>query len=774
MQKSSATTAITTATMLLLVAWVPLVGQAEEHTIIEDDLELGRGDPCEGENEFGDHCIAISGYQRPGTLTRASVAENGTEPNDSSRRPDISPDGRYVAFQSEATNLIPGLEPESRQVYVHDRETGSIELVSRSVDQEPGNKGSSHPSLSADGRFVAFHSSATNLVPGPVDDDGNIIGGSHVYVLDRETDTTKRVSVSSDGELGTRPSFDDNSISADGRFVSFMSLAANLVPDDTNNVRDVFVRDLVENTTERVSVASDGTEGDDGSWRSDISGDGRFVAFDSQASNLVEDKSNNQWDVFVHDRETGTTQRVSVATDGTEGNLLSIDPAISADGRHVSFDSRANNLVPTDTNRRTMLEVFVHDRETGITERVSVTSQGQEANGESRFSDISGDGRFVTFESAASNIVPGITNCPRDDFIPQSELDAQARRLFNLPGSESCLDVYAHDRQTAATERISIGEDGTQGEAHSWYKAISSDGRFVAFSTDAHDLVPSTTNDSRDILVRDRGPLTGIASLTAQQTKSEIDVSGSATISGVELTRAEAQEAQGVEAEIIDALGADITGASITTRPEQEDLLFRTKLSSLPAPGDMDTATLTLVDLIGGGRPAIQYGFSFRLNGTDYEVRASRSTFTADAPSEEAYFALYRCADTCERIARLAGGLGTAGDEVRTAVPLHVLGVSADDRLTNVSTWTALGEEGLTTPEILDTVELADADIPLAEVEVATEPAPTTQSEVSYTTKAELHKGTFTASLPPQGGNTIWARVCLGDICGSRSVEISR
>ena len=168
------------------------------------------------------------------------------------------------------------------------------------------------------------------------------------------------------------------SISADGRYVVFESAADNLVPGDTNDHSDVFVHDRQTGETSRVSVASDGTEGNGQSDEPSISADGRYVAFASEASNLVPGDTNHNYDILLHDRQTGETVRVSVASDGTEGNGHSIEPSISSDGQYVAFTSWASNLVPGDTNDA--WDVFVHDRETGETVRVSLASEGSQTD----------------------------------------------------------------------------------------------------------------------------------------------------------------------------------------------------------------------------------------------------------------------------------------------------------------------------------------------------------------------------------------------------------
>ncbi len=341
------------------------------------------------------------------------------------------------------------------------------------------------PALSADGRFVAFGSDATNLVPG----DTN--GVSDAFVYERLSGTTERVSVSSTGAEANGTSYAP-AISADGRFVAFRSDATNLVPGDTNGVSDAFVRDRMTGTTERVSVSSAGAEANGTSYAPAISADGRFVAFSSDATNLVGRDTNAAVDVFVHDRLTGTTKRVSVSSTGVQANddsFAGFAPAISADGRFVAFSSDATNLVPGDTNGQT--DVFVRDRCltngvpvagcTAKTERVSVSSSRAQGNGDSSTPVLSADGRLVAFASEADDLVIGDTN--------------------------HAFDVFVHDGMTGMTERVSVDSTGAQANAASiehFCPALSADGRFVAFESDATNLVPGDTNGTTDVFVRDR------------------------------------------------------------------------------------------------------------------------------------------------------------------------------------------------------------------------------------------------------------------------------
>ncbi len=407
---------------------------------------------------------------RAQSTERVSVGTGGAEANAGGEIPSISADGRFVAFQSWASDLVAGDTNGFLDVFVRDRQAGTTERVSVATGGAQGNHFSVDASISADGRFVAFWSHAWNLVAG----DTN--GRSDVFVRDRQSGTTERVSVSSGG-LQANDDSQHPSISADGRFVAFGSLASFLVAGDTNGFTDVFVRDRLSGTTELVSVATSGAQGNSVSYWPSISADGRIVAFRSSTSNLVAGDTNGVDDILVRDRQSGTTQRMSVATGGTEGNAWSWFPSVSGGGRFVAFRSRATNLVAGDSNG--FDDVFVHDRRTGTTERVSVASGGAQGDADSGPGSISADGRFVAFQSYASNLVPG------DTYVS--------------------WDVFVRDRQSGTTERASVALGGGQGDSGSFSPSISADGRFVALHSNASNLVAGDTNGAPDVFVRDRG-----------------------------------------------------------------------------------------------------------------------------------------------------------------------------------------------------------------------------------------------------------------------------
>ena len=453
----------------------------------------------------------------PGVIERVSVANDGTEGNFDSFDSVISADGRFVAFDSRASNLAAGDTNGSRDVFVRDTCVGapagctpSTTRVSVASDGSEGNGISDTPSISADGRFVAFAADASNLVAGDTNGAGDVfVRDTCVGVPAGCTPSTTRVSVASDGTQGNAGSGFPLVVSANGRFIAFSSAASNLVAGDTNGATDMFVRDTCYGaptgctpSTARVSVANDGSQGNQiigSDSRPALSSDGRFVGFDSDANNLVVGDTNAFRDIFVRDTCFGasagctpSTTRVSVASDGTQGNGASVVPTISADGRFVVFRSNAGNLVAGDTNGAG--DVFVRDTCVGVpagctpsTTRVSVASDGTQGNAGVFFDlSISADGRFVAFDSDASNLVAGDTNGAVDVFVRDTCLGAPA----------GC---------TPSTIRVSVASDGTQANNSSITGALSADGRFVAIDSNASNLVADDTNGFIDVFLARTG-----------------------------------------------------------------------------------------------------------------------------------------------------------------------------------------------------------------------------------------------------------------------------
>jgi Tol biopolymer transport system component len=418
----------------------------------------------------------------PGTTQRVSVSSTGTAGDDFSVLATISGDGRFVAFWSLASTLVPGDSNGTSDVFVHDRQAATTERVSvdsRERQATGGDRGGTfdtnfgRPAISPDGRFVAFASSATNLVKGDRNQTVDI------FLRDRQAGTTERVSLAGRKTEANAES-SGPALSPDGRLVAFTSFADNLVPGDTNFANDVFVRDRQTATTERVSVNSNEEQANDSSGGAAITPDGRLVAFGSAATNLIPgDVDDAAFDVYLRDRQAGTTEGISTTQPPSGQVLHSGSPAISADGRLVAFDSWESNLVPGDTNGR--FDIFVFDRQTQTTERVSRSSAGVEGNNDSTGPSISADGRMVAFTSDADNLVAGDGN-------------------FDT-------DIFVHDRQTHTTVRASVATDGTETgfELGSLNAALSADGQVVAFESEGA-LVAEDGGFPVDVYVHDEQP----------------------------------------------------------------------------------------------------------------------------------------------------------------------------------------------------------------------------------------------------------------------------
>lgn len=359
----------------------------------------------------GKQDIFIYDRQTGGT-DRLSISSTGQQGNGDSAWPAVSEDGRFVAFYSRATNLVANDTNGAEDVFVRDRANGQTIRVSLSFSGQQSNGNSFFPTISGNGRIVAYVSIATNLVA------GDINGQSDIFVCELQTGATTRVNVSSSGQEANGDSnFYRPSLSRDGRYVAFNSLASNLVAGDTNGGWDIFVRDRQSGQTTLESRSSSGQQGSNWSQWPSISADGRYVAFKSFASNLVSGDSNGTWDVFVRDKQSGTIVRASVGSGGQQGNNPSQDPALSANGRFVAFTSQSTNLAADDSNG--VADVFVRDLTSGTTSRSSLTENGGEANGPSDYfgPSLSSEGRSIAFASLASNLVSGDTNGVWDVFV---------------------------------------------------------------------------------------------------------------------------------------------------------------------------------------------------------------------------------------------------------------------------------------------------------------------------------------------------------------------
>lgn len=410
--------------------------------------------------------LLVESASGAGLIERISVNPAGEQGNQYSHNPNISPDGRYVAFRSMADNLVPGDYNMVRDIFVKDTATGSIVIATSDAAGVLGNGMSSKPSLSATGRYVAFYTFSSNLVPG----DTNYY--CDVFRKDLQTGEIKRLSVANDGSQGYGNSYDP-SISADGRYVVFYSEASELVPGDDNQAQDVFLSDAETGTITVLSTKMSGrVAGYDSAWPS-ISADGAKVAFHSAGDDLASGDDNGKPDVFVRDINSGKITMVSVGAGGELGNSGSRWAAISGNGRYIAFESTATNLVPGDNNGH--LDIFVKDTKKGVLELVSVSASGVQGNGDSRFSSLSADGRYVVFQSYADNLVPGDDN--------------------------GQIDIFVKDRKTGAVTLASVNASGDQGVWSSVYPTISADGHKVAFQSGATNLVAGDTNGVQDIFL---------------------------------------------------------------------------------------------------------------------------------------------------------------------------------------------------------------------------------------------------------------------------------
>ncbi len=340
-----------------------------------------------------------------------SRTDNGHSANSASDRPSISDDGTRITFRSLASNLVPGDTNGVADIFVGDRATSTVSRISISSTGIEGSDTSDTPRISGDGRFVTFASAANNLVANDTNNRWD------VFVRDLTLGTTTLVSRRAAGGFANGDS-GFPSISRDGRYVAYRSTASNMVANDTNGVADIFVRDRTAGTTVRVSVTNGGAQAGGASGAPSVSANGRLVAFESVATNLTAGDTNSTTDVFLRDLTAGTTERVSITTGGAQGGGASGQPAVSADGRYVAFESRAPDLVAADTNNT--LDVFVRDRVLTTTSRVSTSLWGFQGQGPSGGTPaLSGDGRSVAFQSGAPNLTDGDTNLA-DDILTRS------------------------------------------------------------------------------------------------------------------------------------------------------------------------------------------------------------------------------------------------------------------------------------------------------------------------------------------------------------------
>jgi uncharacterized repeat protein (TIGR01451 family) len=412
---------------------------------------------------------------------RVSIDSAWIEGNNSSNPTIISADGRYVLFQSSASNLVVWDTNGVDDVFVRDTVTNTTIRVSVDSAWVEGNNSSYSTAISADARYVLFQSSASNLVVW----DTN--GQNDVFVRDTVAYTTTRVSVDSSWIEGNGFSY-PNTITPDWRYVLFSSTASNLVPGDTNALDDIFIKDTLTNTTSIVSVNSSWNQSNDGSSSVGITPDWRYVLFSSTASNLVPGDVNGQYDVFVRDTINWTTNIVSVDDGWNIGNSESEWWAIYWSWRYVLFTSLSDNLVSWDVNGQS--DVFIRDTINWTTNIMSVDSSWNIGDNYSFWPIITPDGRYILFYSDATNLVTGDTNGQGDIFI---------------------RDIVA-----STTLRVNIDSMWMESNSRSYPTTITPDWRYALFQSYATNLVTGDTNGQGDVFVRD----------TVSNTTTRISVDG--------------------------------------------------------------------------------------------------------------------------------------------------------------------------------------------------------------------------------------------------------
>ncbi len=482
------------------------------------------------DNDADDNCsdIFVRDVQL-GTTTLISRNTSGEPGHGFSVEPSISSDGRYVAFHSDAPDLVEGHEPCTRtepqgglrigctDVYVYDRQTGEMTVVSRTPDSFPPNNPSFTAKISGDGEVVAYGSKADDINPTDGQECTDFLG-THTCLdifaaervdLPEPTPTEppigdyqwRAIDIATIGTNG-QPNEDpfgildpEYAISADGRFVAFATLTS-LENGDTNNLRDIYVRDRVNHTTERVSVTSAGAQATGGySSNPDISADGRYVVFESGANNLVPGDTNNGDcfsascdDIFLHDRQTHTTTVLSKNESGEWGTYSSTDAAISADGETVVFASGAENLTSDDTVRCddivdvTCFDIFRWDRGSGDLDLVSRASNGNPGDDYASYPALSADGNVVAWLSAAGNLAANDNN-------------SVCSTAVGVPGPENCADVFVRNLTNGQTTLASVSSTGVQGSENVYGEIeLSGTGRYVVFQTFADELGDGTDN----------------------------------------------------------------------------------------------------------------------------------------------------------------------------------------------------------------------------------------------------------------------------------------
>jgi len=651
------------------------------------------------------------GYARPGSTVRVSVGCGGVQANGDSpvfagnvafgngslglAGPAMTPDGRFVAFTSRATNLAPGTPAGADEVYRHDRLTGCTVIASVSSSGAPAAPivvagqqicpGADQSAISANGRYVAFTSCSQLLDGGPTYASGD------VFVHDFATGRTTKVSVPASGLLADGSSTDP-SISADGRYIAFQSQATNLAKLSCSGnpvqqalcvqtplgLDQVYVRDMVRKTTRLVSAAPGGGAADGTSNIPTISANGRYVAFTSQADDLISSDhsvcvvlsyppppSASCQNVYRADLRTGAVQLVSAALNGqppaANGPSGGTRLGVSADGRYVAFASEANGLVPNDTAAGGLGvgRIYVRDMSTGRTTRAWVDSAGQNvANSGGANIALDATGRYVYFDGA---VPAGCTSggiVILHDTVTGASLPADRR---NNQGGENPACSTAPPTYSSAIP------------------SASADGRQVAFLSTGANLVRGDTNGKMDVFVRDMGNALGVGSFGAVTVAGAPAFRSTGVLSAVDLTNDVSPA--------LTAAGGKLVAATVAYRPECRDLFVRLSVEQMP--------------LFALASPGLVYGLDFVANGVRYELRAAKTG------PVEASFGLFRDDGVAPLpVQTLRGGYGTSGQEVDFAVPLAAIGLERGGRLSSLRAFTSAGAYLSGPASLIDSISL--------------------------------------------------------------------
>lgn len=675
-----------------------------------------------------------TGHFRPHVDRLLTLTPTGEPSTGYSGIPSMTSDARLVVFQSRASDLVPGDTngeenwAVGEDIFLTDTAIGVTERLSMGYDGSEPNERSSAPSITPDGRYVAFSSMATNLVPG----DTN--ASQDAFRLDLQTGDLDLVSIGFGGSPADGHSAGPI-MTPDGNTIVFSSQATNLAPaPNADGAYDVYVRDMAAGETEMLSsgIADVPTRG--APFGMDVSDDGRLVMFVDSSNVAVGTSLSPNYHVHIHDRETGVVERISTNDQGMDaeappGQLACPSASMSADGRFVAMRCSAPNLVPYDTNGSD--DIFVKDTLTGRMERVSLADDGRDIAWGSN-PQISPDGRYVAFFSNAE--VYG-SDRPETGVKPP--------------------DLYIHDRLAGVTDPIYQRTEPQTGAQWSAGDVALSPGAVLAAYV--APLVGISEGKPKNLYLQRRGEEVDVLGLEASRQGGMVEVSGLAALGPQVVSQADRGSGEGS----VRSLGAELRDVRLVARPEREDLFVSVGVDSLELAKAQEP-------LPAGLRPeAIRYRVSFTLAGERHEVLVERGfDLLGEAPS----FSLSRCAPSCTAVGSLEGGFGTAGESIRFAIPVSMLSAGAGE-VSGVGADTARVDGGAET--VLDTLSAADGTLPGTRVEVGVADPGTPESEVAFSSVTTAD-GAFTAELDAPGGPVrVWARACVDTVCTTRSIDLS-